>query len=221
MSAVLAILWKDAVSESRGLERLSTLGLFSAAVLLTLNFSVDPESPARRGAAAGFLWACLMLAAMLELRRGVEAERRDGTLDALRAAPVDPAALYLGKLLSALAALGLLSCAVVPPAVLLATGSLARTPAAIGVVLAGLVGLLAWGTLLAAATSGTASGELVLPVLLFPLVVPQTIACVRLLGHILGATTLDSPATGLLILGAFDVIALGTGLLLFDYAVRE
>jgi hypothetical protein len=58
-------------------------------------------------------------------------------------------------------------------------------------------------------------------VLLFPLVVPQTIACVRLLAYYLAGGTLTSLGTGYILLGAFDVLSLGTSLLLFDYVLEE
>ena len=77
------------------------------------------------------------------------------------------------------------------------------------------------GLLFGAATSGTRSGEAVLAVLLFPLLVPQTIATVRLVAHLLGAAPLDDPATGLLLLCAFDVISLGTSVLLFEYVLEQ
>jgi heme exporter protein B len=215
------LLWKDAVSEARSFERLSTLTLFSVAVLLTLHFSLPPESTARPKVAAGFLWAALLFAALLEMRRSFESERQHGTLDALRTSPLDPSMLYGAKVASSLAVLMLLACALVPLTALFFSSRMAGVPAAIGVTFLGSLGLVAWGTLFAAVASGARGGEVVLPVLLFPLVVPQTIACVRLLAFYLAGETLQSPATGFVLLGAFDVLSLGTSLLLFDYVLDE
>jgi heme exporter protein B len=221
MRKFLLLLWKDAVTEARSLERLSTLALFAVAVLLTLHFSLPPESTARPKVAAGFLWAALLFAALLELRRSFESERRDGTLDGLRASPIDPAVLYSAKVASSLLVLTLLIAALVPLTALFFSGRPSGIGPAIGVAVLGALGLVAWGTLFAAVASGARAAEVVLPILLFPLVVPQTIACVRLLAYYLAGERLASPVTGFVLLGAFDVLSLGTSLLLFDYVLDE
>jgi heme exporter protein B len=215
------LLWKDAVTELRSFERISTLALFSVAVLLTLHFSLPPESTARPKVAAGFLWAALLFAAMLELRRSFESELRDGTLDALRASPLDPALLYAAKVVSSLIVLVVLIVVLVPLTALFFSGRMSAVPAAIGVAALGALGLVAWGTLFAAVSSGARGGEVILPVLLFPLVVPQTIACVRLLAFYLSGERLAGPTTGFVLLGAFDLLSIGTSLLLFDYVLEE
>jgi heme exporter protein B len=219
VSAVRLLLWKDAVSEARGLERVSTLVVFAAAVLMTFHFTLPADADVRPVAAGGFVWATVVFAALLELRRSFADERRDATLDALRAAPVEPSTIFWAKVLSSLGVLAVLEAVLVPLAVLLFGGRAAAVPAAYGVTVAATLGLLAWGTLFAAASEGTRSGDVVLAILLFPLVVPLTIACVRLLAHLIGGQGLEDAATGFVLLGAFDVIALGTGLLLFDYAL--
>jgi heme exporter protein B len=215
------LLWKDAVTEIRSLERLSTLALFSFAVLLTLHFSLPPDSAARPRVAAGFLWAALLFAATLEFRRAFEAERRDGTLDALRSSPLDPTLLYVAKVASTLVVVGALGAALVPLTALFFSGRMSGVGPAIGITLLGLLGLVAWGTLFAAVVSEARGSEVVLPLLLFPLVIPQTIACVRLLAHYLTGEVLSGVTTGFVLLGAFDVLSVGTSLLLFDYVLEE
>jgi heme exporter protein B len=218
---VVWLLWKDALAESRSLERVGTLVVFATAVLLTLHFALPPDSTARPVAAAGFLWAGIVFASVLEFRRSFESERRDGTLDGLRAAPIDPTLLYVAKAFSSFAVIGVLAAALVPITALFFSGRASGVPPAIGVALLGVAGLVAWGTLFAAVASGTRAGEIVLPVLLFPLVVPQTIACVRLIAHFLTGDMPTDPATGFVLLGAFDVLSWGTSLLLFEYVLEE
>jgi len=219
MRALRALLWKDALIELRSAERLPVLALFSVAILLTLHFTLPPTSEARTPAAPGFLWAAIVFAALLELRSSLESERRDGTLDGLRLAPVDPTAIYIGKVASSVAVLAVLEAALVPLVALFFTGRASGVAPAIGVAVAGTVGLVAWGTLFAAVVGGTRAGEVILPVLLFPLIVPQTIACVRLLAMYLTGAPLDDPATAFVLLAAFDVLSLGTSILLFDHVL--
>jgi heme exporter protein B len=218
---IALLLWKDALAEARSFERLGALGLFSAAVLLTLHFSLPPDSTARPKAAAGFLWAAILFAGVLEFRRSFEVERRDGTLDGLRAAPIDATTLYVSKVISSLIVTGVLIVVLVPLASVFFVGRLENTPQAIGVAILGAAGLIAWGTLFSAIATGVRAGDVVIPILLFPLVVPQTIAAVRLLAYLMAGEKLTSVGSGLVILGAFDLLSLGTSLLLFEYVLDD
>jgi heme exporter protein B len=215
------LLWKDALAETRSLERFGTLGVFAAAVLLTLNFSLPPGSSARPIAAAGFLWAAILFASVLEFRRSFESERRDGTLDGLRASPLDPTTLFIAKSLSSFAVVALLAAVLVPLTSVFFAHEGANIALAIGVALLGALGLIAWGTLFSAVSSGMRGGDVVLPVLLFPLVVPQTIACVRLLSFALTGEQAGELTTGFILLAAFDLLSWGTSLLLFEYVLDE
>ncbi|MEX0874781.1 MAG: heme exporter protein CcmB [Actinomycetota bacterium] len=215
------LLWKDGLIEVRTLERFATLALFATAVLLTLQFALPPESEARPKAAAGFLWATVVFASVLEFRRSFESERRDGTLDGLRASPVDPTVLFIAKALSSLIVIAVLIAALVPLTSLFFIEDMNGVPVAIGIAVLGAAGLIAWGTLFAAISGTTRAGEIVLPILLFPLVIPQTIATVGLLAHYLAGQRLEGVPTGFLLLGAFDVLSWGTSLLLFEYVLEE
>ena len=221
MRKLLWLLWKDALTEARSLERLGTLALFAVAVLLTLQFALPPESEARPKAAAGFLWAAVVFASVLEFRRSFEAERRDGTLDGLRASPVDASVLFIAKASSSFLVIGVLIAILVPVTSLFFVGDMDGVPISIGVALLGAAGLISWGTLFAAISGSTRSGEIVLPILLFPLVVPQTIAAVRLLAYYMAGERLVDVSSGFLLLGAFDVLSWGTSLLLFEYVLEE
>jgi heme exporter protein B len=218
---LLWLLWKDALTEARSLERLGTLALFAVAVLLTLQFALPPESEARPKAAAGFLWAAVVFASVLEFRRSFESERRDGTLDGLRASPVDPSLLFIAKSSSSFLVIGAPIAVLVPVTALFFVGDMDGVPASIGIALLGAVGLISWGTLFAAISGSTRAGEIVLPILLFPLVIPQTIAAVRLLAYYMAGERLVDVSSGFLLLGAFDVLSWGTSLLLFEYVLEE
>ncbi len=218
---MLWLLWKDALTEARTVERVATLALFAIAVLLTLQFALPPGSAVRPQAAAGLLWAAVVFASVLEFRRSFESERRDGTLDGLRMAPIDTTVIFVAKALSSLAVIAVLIVALVPVTALFFLERSGGIAAGIGIAVLGASGLIAWGTLFAAVAGGSRAAEVVLPILLFPLVVPQTIATVRLLAFYLAGERLSDPATGFVLLGAFTVISWGTSLLLFEYVLDE
>lgn len=215
------LLWKDTLTEARSLERLGTLVLFAIVTLVTLSFSLPPDSSARKLVGAGFIWVAIVFASVLEFRRTFESERKDGTLDGLRAAPLDATLLFVAKALSTFVVVAVVTAALVPLTALFFNGRGAGIAPAIGIALLGAAGLIAWGTLFGAVVGSSRAADVVLPILLFPLVVPQTIAVVRLLAFYLGREPLGSLTTGWILLLAFDGLAWGTSILLFEYVLDE
>ena len=215
------LLWKDLLTEARSFERLGTLVLFAIVTLITLSFALPPGDASRKLVGAGFVWIAIVFAAVLEFRRGFEVERRDGTLDGLRAAPVDTTLVFVAKAFSTFVVVTIVTCALVPLTVLFFGGRTSGIAASIGIALLGATGLIAWGTLFGAVVGSTRAADVVLPILLFPLVVPQTIAVVRLLACYLGGLQTPSLTTGWILLLAFDALAWGTSVLLFEYVLDE
>jgi len=80
---------------------------------------------------------------------------------------------------------------------------------------------LSVGTLFAAMSVNTRTREVMLPVLLFPVVVPVLIAAVKSTGSVLSQRPWDEFAHWINLLVAFDVIFFVVCLLTFDYVVEE
>src|SRR5205823_3848983 len=116
------LLWKDTLTEARSLERLGTLVLFAIVTLLTLSFSLPVDSSARKLVGAGFIWVAIVFASVLEFRRSFESERKDGTLDGLRAAPLDTTLLFIAKALSTFVVVAVVTGALVPLTALFFSG---------------------------------------------------------------------------------------------------
>ena len=86
--------------------------------------------------------------------------------------------------------------------------------------LLGNVGLAAVGTLFSAMAAHTRAREILLPVLIFPIIVPLVIAVVQATSLALGSELArDRPWLGLLV--AFDAIYLSLGIAVFEYVLEE
>jgi len=83
------------------------------------------------------------------------------------------------------------------------------------------VGFAGVGTLFSAMTVHTRAREVLLPVLLFPVVVPVIIAAVKLTAGLLDGVSLSEMMHWLRLLVAFDVIFLAVAYMTFDYVVEE
>lgn len=221
MRGALAILLKDLRIEWRTRESLASV--FVLAVLLLVVFTVahDPEPEAAPALAPAVLWVTFVFTGMLGVQRGFLLERENDCLAGLLSAPVDPAAVYAGKLAANVVLLGVMQAVVVPLIGLFLHLDLWPVlPGLAAVLLLGNLGFAALATLFAAVAVRTRAREVMLPLLLLPLLVPLLIGAVQATRAVL-AGGLAAARDGLAVLGAFDVVFLVAGWLLFTYVVRD
>ena len=171
---------KDALVELRSRELALTTLFFAVVAVLVFAFAFVADSQAPREAPAGILWVTTLFAGTLALARAFDREQAHQTLSALLSAPVDRAAIYAGKVLGLVALLAVVLAIVIPLVGLLFEASFWRAPGLfLGIVAGGVVGLVAVGSLFAAMLVRTRSRDVLLPVLLYPMVVPVLLAGVR------------------------------------------
>ena len=209
---------KDAVIEAKSWEVLTTTLFFAVSCVLIFAFAFVKEGRAVEDAAAGILWIAISFSGTLALGRTFERERYGETLRALLLAPAPRAALYVGKLLGMLALLGLAELLLVPLVALLFTAPLFARPLLLLALLAGgTIGFSAVGTLFAAMLVRARSRDVLLPILLYPIVIPVIIAGVRGTAALLTAPP-DEPTAIMWIgiLAAFDVVFVTLALWTFE-----
>ena len=85
----------------------------------------------------------------------------------------------------------------------------------------GILGYLAPGTLFGALGSAARTRDLLLPVLLFPLVIPVLITAVRASSGFLSGLEMQYIWPSLNVLIAYDLIMLSTAYMVFDFVVEE
>lgn len=216
---VWAVVRKDLTIELRSRDLLSSATVFSLLVLLIFNFALDLTGDTVRAVAPGVLWVTFVFAGMLTLGRTFARERERGAWQGLLLAPLDRGALFLAKLLTNLVLLGIVEVVALPAFVVLY--DLALDAGAVLLVTAlGTLGFATVGTLFAAVAANTRAREALLPLLLFPILVPVIIGAVGATGQTLrGAGSAGPPWLGLL--AAFDAIFLVLCYAAFEYVIEE
>jgi heme exporter protein B len=214
------LLWKDLRLELRTKERVSSLFVLALLIVLVFIFALNPEQVQRPEIGAALLWVTLLFAGMLSLQRAFLIEQERGCFSGLLLCPFDPSTLFLAKLVGNALFLVLVE-AVVTPLTLVLLGvqwswSLLMLPV---VVLLGVIGFSALGTLFAAMAVRTRAREVLLPLMLLPLLVPLLIGAVKMTGALLAGA--EWSGVWLRVLLAFDVIFVVTGWLIFAQVVRE
>lgn len=218
--AVLAILWKDLAAEMRSRELLSAMLVFALLVILIFNFAIELAPALRPTITPGVLWVTLAFAGTLGLNRSMAVEKDRGCLDGLLLAPVDRSAIFFGKMLANLVFMLLVAAILLPVYSLLYNINLFR-PGLLLVILLGSLGYVAVGTLLAGMAVQARTREVLLPILLFPVIVPVLLAAVRASGGFLQSAPFEQILPWLNLLIGYDVIFLAVAYMVFDFIVEE
>jgi heme exporter protein B len=220
LKAVFSITWKDLASELRSRELLSAMLVFALLVILIFNFALELDVAARSAVTSGVLWVTFAFAGTLGLNRSMAVEKDRGCLDGLLLAPVDRSAIYFGKFISNLAFMFIVEAIVLPVYSVLYNVNLFN-PGLLLVILLGSVGYVAVGTLLSSMAVQTRTRDVLLPVLLFPVVVPVLVAAVKASSGFLQGLAFAEIAPYVNQLLVYDVIFIAVAFMVFDYVVEE
>ena len=222
MRQVGTIVWKDLLLELRTRERIAAMGAFAVLAGVLFNFSTDTSLVRPQEIAAGLIWMTLVFDGLLGVGRTFHLESEDGALQGLLMSPAPKDAIFLGKTISNFALLYAVALLVLGVFMLFFGLSIGSSPLALLLALAlGSLGFVALGTLFAAVSSGTRLGETVLPILVFPLLVPMVVFGAGATGRLLAGRPVAEVAGNLRMLGAFALVALGAGAVLFRFVVEE
>src|SRR5919106_6459515 len=214
LRAIFAIVWKDLRAEFRSFELVSAMLVFSLLIILIFNFALNLDIKMRQTVTAGVLWTTFAFAGTLGLNRSMAIEKDRGCLDGLLLAPVDRSAIYFGKVISNLAFMLIVESIVLPVYSVLYNINLFQ-PGLLLVILLGSIGYTAVGTLLAAMSVQTRTRDILLPILLFPVVIPVILAAVKASGGFLNGAEWEEILLPLNLLIAYDVISIAVAFMVF------
>jgi heme exporter protein B len=220
-AATIGVIRKDLLLEWRGRARLNATLFFAVMTLLLFSFATGAEQIIAKNA-AGYLWLAVMLSSVLSLGESFRLEAENSALEGLRLLPVDPQAVFLGKAIANTMLLFGLSLVLVPISIALysveITGDL---PNAAAVMFLGCAAISAPGTLYAAIANQARARDVLLPLLLFPILVPALVAAVKATGLVLEGDPQGRLVAWIWMLIIFNVMYWLICLVLFGRVVEE
>ena len=222
MRVVLAFLWKDLVQEARSGQRLFTMAGFAIMTGFLAHYAVVPVGIQERDLASLLLWLTILFAGTLGLGRTFELEARQGAWSAVRLAPVSRPALYLAKVLAnmvLIVALVILVSGVF--GIFYGINFIGAHPLFWLAVFLGALGFVATGTLLSAVTEQSSLGATLLPLLLFPLMLPMVVFGATATSRLLAGLAPGAVQGEVRLLAAFALVAVTSGALLFGKVIDE
>jgi len=172
--------------------------------------------------AAGLVWMTLVFGGLLGIGRTFYLEAQDAAFQGVLMSPTPKDAVFLGKTLANFVLLFAVSLLVLGVFALFFQVSLGPHPGVVVAALAlGSLGFVALGTLFSAVSTDTRMGETLLPILVFPLLVPMVVFGVSATTRLLAGRPVDEVAGNLRMLGAFALVAVAAGAGLFRFVVEE
>ena len=215
---VLVIFAKDLRAELRTKEAVNASFAFALVILLLFSFAFDPSEETTREISGGLLWIVFAFAGALVLNRSFARELPNDCLDALIAAPISGAALFLGKALANFVLVLSMELVSLPVFGIFYNVHWTRQFWPLMLVLA----LATWaitviGTIFSALTVNIRLREVMLPMLVYPILVPALMAAMQLTTGLVAGQPLGPDAMAWLrMLIGFDAVFTTTALILVE-----
>ena len=222
LARVGAVLWKDLTTERRAKANFNAVAFLAGLILLLFGFALGADRDALHAAAPGAIWLTVLFSGVLSFNRAYEQELEGGAIDALLLYPGDRRSIFVGKLLANLLFVLLVEAILVPAAALLYDLPIGRVVLPLAaIVIMGTLGFVTLGTFYAAMASRLRAREVLLPLLLFPMLIPLLVASVEATGALLAGDVMGQLGGWMQLLLIFDVIFLVATVLAFEYVIEE
>jgi len=216
------LLRKDLLLEWRRRDSVLTMFFFGTLLLFVFHFAFDMPPDKVVELAPALLWLAFLFTGTLGLAQLFQAERDNHCLDALLLSPLDRGALFLAKSAFNLILMLLVELVVIPLFwILFNLASWNLLPQLFLVTLLGTLGFCVLGTITAAITLRARARELLLPLVLFPLMIPVILATIRCMEMVLRTGSFGDAIAWLRLLIGFDAIFLTIGVLIFDWVIES
>lgn len=219
-NALSAILWKDVRAELRTKDIFSSMFVFAILAVIVFNFAYQLRVPDMKMVLPGIVWVAVSFSGTLGLNRAFTIEQDKGSLAGLLLAPMDRSAIYFGKMLGNLLFMLVVEVVLLPLVMIFFNISL-LTPPHLLVLFLGTFGFAAVGTLFSAIAVNTRAREVLLPILLFPVLIPVLVSGVNMTGGLLDGQTLGQLGNQLQLVIFYDVLFCVVSYLTFEFVVEE
>ena len=219
---IWAIFRKDLLIELRTKSAINSMLFFGVATLLIFHFALRSLDESAVPALPGVLWTAFTFAGTLGLNRMFAAEKENHCIEGLLMIPTDRGAIYLGKMLAGAVFMLIAETAIFIFGIIFFNVTVWKEiPMLALTFLIGTLGFMAAGTLISAIAVNTKLREVLLPLLLFPVILPVLINAVEATGIILGGGDYGALKLPLTVIAVFTLVFGTIAWLLFEYVLED
>jgi heme exporter protein B len=222
LARIWAVFRKDLLIELRTKDSLNAMLFFGIVVLVIFNFALESVRETIRAAVPGVLWVSFAFAGTLGLNRMFAVEKENSCLQGLLLLPIDRGVIYLGKTLAATVFMLIAETVIfVFTLVFFNLTVWGEIPWLILVFLVGTLGFTAVGSLLSAVAVNTRMREVLLPLILFPVILPILVNAVEATNIILNTVDYRALQLPLTIMSVFTIVFGTISYLLFEFVLED
>jgi len=218
---ILILVWKDLLIDIRRKDNLLSMILFLFLALLIFQFAMGANSELFIVALPGFIWVLFLMAGTLGFVKSYVQEMETGCMGGLLTSPVDRSVLFLGKMLANTLFLLMTQLIFIPSIVFIFEIDVKDWLELFLVLLLGIVGFSSLGTLLTVLTANVRGKEMLLPILIFPLMIPGLLCVVRLTEFLFFGGNHEEVWTWWKLLFSFDSVLFIISILGFEFVIEE
>ncbi len=222
MNKIWAVFRKDMLIELRTKDSFNAMLFFGIVVLVVFSFALASVRDSIRSAAPGILWAAFAFSGTLGLNRIFAAEKENSCLQALLMIPMDRGIIYLGKMLAATVFMLISEFVIFLFTLIFFNLTVWREIPFLALIFAiGTLGFSAVGTLLSAIAANTKMREVLLPLILFPVILPVLINAVEATNIVLNTADYGSLKLPLTVMSVFTIVFATIAFLLFEHVLED
>jgi heme exporter protein B len=222
MKKIWAIFRKDLLIELRTKDSVNSMLFFGVMVLLVFHFALGSTQDSLRPAMPGILWVAFVFAGTLGLNRMFAAEKENSCLQGLLMIPADRGVIYFGKMLAGSVFMLIAEAVIFVLGLVFFNVTVWREiPYLVLVFVIGTLGFSAVGTLLSAIAVNTKLREVLLPLILFPVILPILINAVEATNVILNSSDYSALKQPLTVMSVFTIVFGTIAYLFFEYVLED
>ncbi len=218
---IWTIMLKDLKLDLRSMENFFSMLFFSVIILLVFAFALPVDKQSLALTAPGVFWVTFLLSGILSLNKSFQMEKENLCMEGLLLSPVSRGSIFLGKMAGNVVFIMIVQLLVIPLfSIFFYRSALSHFGELL--LLSGVttIGFSALGTLLSGLTTDLRFKEILLPILLFPLLVPLLLASVKITQGVLNGQGFHEHIDWLKLLVGFDLIFLIISFLTFDFVME-
>lgn len=219
---IKAIFLKDILNQYRSKETFNSVIFFSLLVITIGSFALEPGSQASIEIASGILWISYVFSSVIILNHSFLIEKEEDVIQGLIIIPNNNINIFLGKYLTNFVYTLFIEIIILASFIILFNISIKKDILILLVYIVLVdIGFVCIGSLFASMLINSKVREMLLPILLFPIIIPLIIGAVKSTTFILHGTSFKYYFPYLMLIILFDVVYLISSIILSDYALGD
>ena len=216
------IIKKEILQELRSKESLISMIIFSLVIVLLLSFTINPTNPNLSYLTSGFFWLTCLLSTVIGLLRSFNQEKEMNAFGMLLSSPIDRGNIYIGKMIATLIFIFITQLIIIPFFILLLNFVLPDDIISFFIfIIITDWAIAAIGVSVTGIGMHTRMGEVLTPILLYPLLSPVLISAIQIMDEMLKGNNYINYSIWLMIIINFSIIFSIVGYLTFETITDE